>query len=370
MRIAGWMVGSVKRRGRVLVAMLAICAGGVLVSACGSDDDDSGGGGGGGEQAANSVRIVATSAADPGDVVSITGPIDYGKPFDLDVSLDDVTRFESHSTAAQVLLSGRADVLVGSFPSGLQLLQRGQDVRAFCPQQNATAEELIGTDDTKSIEDLKSDDTTLAIDSAGGAAHYFLSALLNEEDVGFTIDDLPNVTILEDGSQRLNAVQNGEADVSVLDFVETEALAKAIGKDRINVISTLAESIGDSALFQTFFATGEWLEENPDLAARLCAAVTQSARAATDDFSTFQSIAEKYIDPPPAEAELRRLWDLGSEHTVWPTDPVISKEQFDQNVEIALDSGLLEEAVAYEDAIAVDVMEEAKRLVEEQGTGG
>ena len=335
-----------------------------FVTACGGDD---GGGNGNASEGGNeTVRMVVTSAADPGDVVSINGPIEFGSEYGVDVSEDDVTRFESHATAAQVLLSGRGDVLVGAFPSGLQLQARGQDIKTFCPQQNATAEELVGTGDVDSIQDLNSEDTTLAIDSAGGAAHWFLSALLNQEDVGFTIDDLPNVTILEDGGQRLNAVQNGEADVSVLDFVETEALIKAIGEDKVNVISTFAESIGDTAIFQTFWATSEWLEQNPDTAAALCASVIQSHRASSEDFETFKAVAEEYIDPVPNEEELRRLWELGNEHTVWPTDAVISKEQFEANMDIATESGLLDEPIAYEDAIAADVMEEAQRLVDEQ----
>lgn len=364
MRVPVGAASRMRARRRPLLTGLAVCVTSLFIAACGDDEGDSETG----DTGTETVRVVATSAADPGDVVSISGPIEYGDDFGIEMTEDDVTRFDSHSTAAQVLLSGRADVLVGAFPSGLQLLQRGQDIKAFCPQQNATAEELIGTDDTDSIEDLQSEDVTLAIDSAGGAAHYFLSALLNEE-ADFTIEDVPNVTILEDGGQRLNAVQNGEADVSVLDFVETESLSKAIGEERINVISTLAESIGDTALFQTFFATSEWLEENADTAASLCAAVTQSAIEATEDFETFQATAEKYIDPPPAEAELRRLWELASNYTVWPTDPVISEEQFDQNVDIALESGLLDEEIAYEDAIASDVMEEAAALLEEQGNG-
>ena len=218
-----------------------------------------------------------------------------------------------------------------------------------------------------SIEDLQNPDNTLAIDSPGGAADFFLNFLLYEEDAGFFVDDVPTKTILEDGDQRLSAMQNGEADASILAFNEIGLLEEQIGAENVNVISVLAEDIGDDAIYIAFAAQSSWLDENQDLAARFCASAIASMNLITDDYDAYIALLDKYIKPAPPEADAKQLWDLNQDFTVWPDTPVIDEDQYQANLDVAKASGLISDDITYDQAIDREVMDQAVQILEDQG---
>jgi ABC-type amino acid transport substrate-binding protein len=330
----------------------------LVLAGCGSDKSG---------ESDSSVSIAVTSGADPGDIVAVTAPVEFGSEFDLTGSPSDIKRFDSHATAAQVVLSGRADVLAGSFASSLALIEKRPQVRIYCPMQAATAEMLVGLDDVKSLADLKKKSASIAIDSPGGAADSFLNTLLQVKDAGFTVADIPNKLILEDGGQRLTAVQTGEAKATVMDNAELAVLESAIDPKRIHVISVLAEDIGATAIYQAFAADSKWLNANKDLAARHCASIVFAARSLGTDVDELEKVANKYIEPDPRREDLEQLVDLNTKFTVWPTEAVISMEQFEANMKSALASGVLDEELAYEDVIDLDVMQAAAKLLDKKG---
>jgi ABC-type nitrate/sulfonate/bicarbonate transport system substrate-binding protein len=360
-------VGGLWRRLGVGLTLIAVTAAlSIGIAACGGDDDDGGGGGGdgGGESAGpDRVKLAVTSFATLGDVPIVTAAVEAGEEFNVTASEDDVTRFDSHATAMQVLLSGGADVISGSFVSDLKLVEQGRDLKVFCQVQNATEENVVGTHDVDSYEQFM-EDAVVTVDSPGGTADYFMNFYLFTEDAGFFVKDLPNVKILEDGDQRLSALQNGEADASVIAYNEVALLEEAIGAENVNIISNLAEDIGPTVVYIAFAAPTEWIEGNGDLAARYCAATIRQVGSVKEDFDAYYALLQDYMDPPPARKDAKELWDAAQEYTVWPEDPLITEEQFDANVEVAVAAGLLEGTVTYEDAIAVDVMEEARSLLE------
>ena len=347
-------------------AVVLISMASIALASCGGDDKGSSGGGAdGGSQR---VRVAVTSGETLGDVPGVSAAVENGDAFDIKGSADDIKRFDSHATAMQVLLSGRAEVVSGSFVSDLKLMEQGRDIKVFCGVQNATEENLVGTGKTDSIDDLQSGDATLAIDSPGGAADFFLNFLLYAKDSGFYVDDIDNKTILEDGDQRLSAMQNGEADVSILAFNEIALLEEQVGKENVNVISVLAEDIGDQAIYIAFAAESSWLTENKDLAARFCATAIDQMNKISADYGAYKAMIEKYIEPPPPDTDIRQLWDLNKDFTVWPDTPVISEEQYQANVDVALASGLLKEKIPYDQAIDRSVMDQAKKLLAEKGS--
>lgn len=348
-----------KRRNRGYVGVAAIAAAAMLAG-CGSGEDS------GGE---DNVTIAVTSGADPGDIVAVTALVEFDD-FGLTGEESDIKRFDSHATAAQVMLSGRADVLAGSFASNLALIEKRPDIKVYCPMQAATAEMLVGIDDVQSLEDLRKESSRIAIDSPGGAADSFLNMLLQVKEAGFTVADIPNKLILEDGGQRLTAVQTGEAKATVMDNAELAVLKEAIDPNRIHVISVLAEDIGATAVYQSFAAKSDWLEENKDLAARQCATVVHAARTLGEDTEALREVANKYIEPDPRSEDLDELVRLNTEFTVWPTDPVITPEQFDTNMKAALASGVLDEELAYDDVFDVEIMNEAAKLLDEKDGEG
>jgi len=340
---------------RVALSSAVLLLGGVL-AACG---------GGGGSDDDEALSVAVTSGADPGDIIAVTAPIEFGDQFDLSMKESDIQRFDSHATAAQVMLSGRTNAIAGSFAGNLALIAKKPSVRIFCPMQIATTEMVIGTGKTDSLESLKSEDTVLAIDSPGGAADSFLNALLQVKDAGFTVADIPNKKILEDGGQRVTAVQTGEATASIVDSTEFATLEKALGKGKIHVISVLARDLGESAIYQVFAAEKKWLDDNSDLAARWCAAVVTASRAAAEDYDELERIVNEYVEPNPPKAELEAMFELSEEHTIWPTEPVLTEEQYDANMKAALVSGVIKEEIPYEDAVDLDIMNKAADLLED-----
>ncbi len=348
------------------VAVVLLATSGLALASCGGDDDD-GGSSGGGDGGSERVRVAVTSGETLGDVPGVSAAIENGDAFDIQASSGDIKRFDSHATAMQVLLSGGAEVVSGSFVSNLKLMEQGREIRVFCGVQNATEENLVGTGETDSIDDLNSGEATVAIDSPGGAADFFLNFLLYAEDSGFYVEDIQNKTILEDGDQRLSAMQNGEADASILAFNEIALLEEQVGKENVNVISVLAEDIGDQAIYIAFAAEASWLDENKDLAARFCATAIDEMNTIGADYDAYKTLIEKYIEPPPPETDIKQLWDLNKDFTVWPDTPVISEEQYQANVDVALASGLLKKQIPYDQAIDRSVMDEAKKLLDEKG---
>ncbi len=341
------------------VRTLAACGTIGMLAVAGCGEDASAGAG------PEAIRVAVTSGADAGDVVAVTAPIEFGEEFDLQASETGIKRFDSHSTAAQVMLSGRADAVAGSFAGSLALAEKNDEIKVFCPMQIATTEMLVGTGATDSIESLMSEESSLAIDSPGGAADSFLNTLLQVKDADFTVADVPNKLILEDGGQRVTALQTGEATASIVDAVELEILKEALGPDKIRVISLLARDLGESAVYQVFSANQAWLDENADLAARWCAAAVTAGRAASQDFDKLQEIVNRYVEPDPSSEELQAMFDLAQEYVIWPTEAVITQEQFDANMQSAVASGVLETQLSYEDVMNVEVMEAAAELVEE-----
>ena len=73
----------------------------------------------------------------------------------------------------------------------------------------------------------------MAVDSPGGLVNFIMNLLFQEKNMGITVNDLTNVTVLGDGSQRLAALAAGEVDVGSVDLFELPDLQKQIGADAV-----------------------------------------------------------------------------------------------------------------------------------------
>ncbi len=361
-------------RGRApkLLAVAAVLV--LIATACGGDEDDPSATGDtvAGEANYGEVKIVLSSSGVE-DKVPQAGAWRFGADFGFpDQDEGDIQAVESHATATQLFFSGEADVLEATFIVVPQLVEQGQDVKAFCPEEVDTLEHLMGVG-ISDIADITDPDIRVGIDSPGGLINYLMNHVFRArgltDDAGepLTVDDLENVIILEDGGLRLAALASGDINVGSLDLFEQEALTKQLGDEAdVNVLSVTAQDI-DSAVGSVFIAKTEWIEEDPARAAAFCAMVLHSTRTLAGDFDMYLEWATEMSALEPDVELTRAVWEFSRTNGVWPYDAsALAEEIVTTDIQVLVDSGLLEESalsLAYEDLVDPGPAEQATEML-------
>jgi ABC-type nitrate/sulfonate/bicarbonate transport system substrate-binding protein len=332
----------------------------VVAAGCGGDDDDDSGGGGAGQ----SVHLVGSSTGHA-YIGQFRAADIFGKKFGLG---DDnkVTQFEDESAATQVLVSGRADVQSAGVTQLIQLIEKDQDIKAFCPVQIDSTEHLVGLKDKiTSLEQITDPNIRVAVDSPGGLVNFIMNLVFKEKDLGITVNDLENVTILGDGSQRLAALAAGEVDVGSVDLFELPDLQKQIGAENVTTLSVTAEDADFIA--NVYSAPTQWLDENTDLAGRYCATTLYSNRVLASDYDQYDAAVAKYLEGGVDEEIVKTNWEFARKYEVWPYNAdVVSPEGISTIIDVGIKSGLLEESardLKFEDIVDTRPMDKAMELV-------
>jgi len=341
------------RRARLAVALLAAL---LLVGAgCGGGEEQ-------GQQTLR-VRVAHTSTLDPGGLSAQVGPLEFGKEFGLDISQDDIKYFAGHPLAMQVLLSGRADVVGGSFVSDLQLIERGVPLRVFCPSSTGFASRIVGTGNITELQQITDPDTRVAIESPGGPVNFFMDLVLRAKGIDITTLKLPNVSVIEDAPLREAALANGDVDVALIDAYQVPLLEKAIGAKNVHILSDVMKDAGSGGIFLAFAATKKWLDDNQKSAAAFCASILKSNRELAGDFAKYQETANKYIKPKVDEPTLRSTWEEARQYQLWPYNEDLAQDGVNLVVQTAVDTGLLKTKLRYEDIVDTRPMERALELL-------
>jgi hypothetical protein len=361
---------------RIRRSLAAVATGLVLIvaAACGSGEDTSSGseGGGGGEKDYGELKIVL-SGSSLEDKVPQVGAYRFGPEFGFsEQSLDDYQAIDSHATAAQIFLSGRADLMEGTFVVVPQLIQEGQDVKAFCPEEVDTLEHLTGAGITD-LQDITDPGIRVGVDSPGGLINYLMNhvfrarGITNDAGEPLTVDDLENVKVLEDGGLRLAALAADEVDVGSLDLFEQAELEKRLGeKEPFSVLSVTADDI-DAAVGSVFIARTEWLKEDPERAAAFCASILKGLRTAAADFDTYLEWAKETTELEVDVEVQRAVWEFSRSKNVWPYDAdPLEEDVVETDMEVLIDSGLIEPSSAeltYEDLVWRDAVDKAVEML-------
>jgi NMT1/THI5 like len=357
-----------KKVGAVAATLILI----LVSAACGGDDEGDGADENAAEGEYGEVKIVLSGASIE-DKIPQSGAWRFGPDFGFDDQDEsDIQAIESHATASQLFLSGRVDIMEATFVVVPQLVQEGQDVVAFCPEEIDTLEHLVGVgiDD---LEDITDPDIRVGVDSPGGLINYLMNhvfrarGITNEEGDPLTTDDLENVKILEDGGLRLAALAQGEIDVGSLDLFEQEQLEKQVGEEGdFNLLSVTADDIED-AVGSVFIAKREWIEEDPDRAAAFCAMILKATRTLAMDEEEYLEWAEEVTALEFDEAVQREVWAFSRENGVWPYDgSILNEETVATDLEVLVDSGLVEESALdldYEELVDPGPSEQATEMV-------
>jgi ABC-type nitrate/sulfonate/bicarbonate transport system substrate-binding protein len=339
----------------------------VALAACGGDSASGGGSASSGSSsgAGGTVRIMMGSSADATDIVAAESAVEFGSDFGLKESQSDLKRFDSSSTAEQVLISGGGDVLGDSYYSALQLIQKGLPVKVICPVQNGVDNVIVGTDDVTDVSQLGSSKVKVGVDTPNGAGNTDLNMVFKAKDLPLTVAKLPNTTILADHSLRLAALQNGQIDAADIHLADAAILIKALGKDRVHILATMPEA-APNMIYQSFIAKTSWVNSHKDLAARFCASVLKGMQTYKNSFTTYKAMVDKYIRPAPDTASLRETWDLAHKGSIWSTESV-SESQFKFNTDIGVLSGLLKPGLAMDQVYDDGPINQARQLLAKAG---
>lgn len=327
----------------------------VLLAACGSSSTPSGGqstdDAPGGEEL-GSVRIAYTSSVDPGEVAMYAAALDYGSDFGLQEKSSDLQVFDSHGTAAQVVLSGGADVVAGSFLSDLQIIAGGEQLKVFCPATSGFDSRIVGVGDVDSIEQVADPSTRLAIEGPGGPVNFFTDLVLRARGVDINTTEMKNVSIIEDSPLRVAALANGDVDVALINAFQVPQLEEQVGKENVHILSNVMEDVGGGGIFLAFAAPEKYLDENLDQATAFCASVLKANRELTADFDRYKELSDKYIQPTVEEDLLKQTWDSVVDANLWPTDDTgLTQEGVEQVIDIAMETGLLQQKLSYDDIV-------------------
>lgn len=320
---------------RQLVKVLSLVSALVLAAAaCGGGEEESPSSG------PKPVRVV-TSSTGQAYVGQFHAPELFGDKFGLAPN-NQLTEFEDEGAAAQVLVSGGADAGSTGLTQVIQLISRGQKLKAFCPVQVDSTEHLVGLKEKiSSLDQITDPSIRVAVDSPGGLVNFIMNLVLREKGIGITVSDLENVTVLGDGSQRLAALAAKQVDVGSVDLFELPDLQKQLGAGAVTTLSVTAEDA--DFLANIYYASTEWLDRNTDLAGRFCATTLYSNRVLASDYNQYKAAVDRFIEGGVDESITKTNWDFARKYSIWPyNDDVMTPEAIKTVIDVGVASGLLE----------------------------
>ncbi|HEX6026908.1 MAG TPA: hypothetical protein VFZ00_33230 [Solirubrobacter sp.] len=355
--------GSGRRRGRIALVLALVLSAGAVVAACGSDDEE--GGSGSASSGAAKLRVIHSSSLDPGEIAGYVAPIEYADEVGLTkLEASDLKTLDSHATAMQVLLSGKADIVGGSFVSDLQVIEQGVPIKAFCPFSSGFAAVIVGRDEVDSLDYLaQHKDTPVAIESAGGPVNFFFDLVLQARNIPLTTQDFTNGKIIEDSPERVSALANGDVKATLINFFQLPPLQEELG-DKVHVLSDVMGDLGKGGIFLAFAAKTDWLEQHQDEAAKFCASVLKADKALTESFDTFKAAADKYITPKVDDETLKTNWDAISKYELFPFENTLTQEAVDLVQKTAVETNILKAPIPYDQVVDAAVIEKAVSLAQ------
>jgi hypothetical protein len=349
-------VDEVKRFVRALALAGTVA---LVVAGCGGGEE---------EQSSSSgpkpIRVV-TSSTGQAYVGQFHAAELFGDKFGLSPN-NKLTEFEDEGAAAQVLVSGGADAGSTGLTQVIQFIGRGQKLKAFCPVQVDSTEQLVGLSNRiTSLNQITDPKIRVAVDSPGGLVNFIMNLVFRQKGIGVTVSDLKNVTVLGDGSQRLAALAARQVDVGSVDLFELPDLQKQLGASAVTTLSVTAADA--DFLANIYYAPVKWLDENTDLAGRFCAATLYSNRVLASDYNQYKAAVDKYIKGGVEESITKTNWDFARKYSIWPyNDDVMTPEAISTVIDVGVASGLLEasaKSYKFEDIVDTRPLKIAMDLV-------
>lgn len=319
-----------------------------LLAACGGDDAASSSGG------ASSGEIVAPRIASSTGVIPIfvqqaAGPLLYGKEFGLNVPDKNYEVMQSHAVAIQTVLSRHADVVAGSVFGSMAGASQGLPLRLFCTARTRDDNVLaVNGSKVKAFEEIFKDGVRVATDSKGGTAYAELQAMINARGSSDSkVGALPGFTVLESSGQRQAALAAGQVDAAIIHVDQFWQ----VQKEKPNT-KTLARSVDVPVYPLTGYAALKpWLDKNQATAAAMVKSIAACTKAFAEDYNEYKAAVKRLIEEPPAEKDLRRLWQFAVDNKIWPLDGKVTPEGYKVASQLAVDAEVFIRAPRYDQAV-------------------
>jgi ABC-type nitrate/sulfonate/bicarbonate transport system substrate-binding protein len=334
----------------------------LLAAACGGGD--SGESGDKKDGAITAPRVANTSSTQPTFVATKYGVMKYGPDFGLKMALSDWKTFDSHAVGTQTVLSGKADIVAGSFVSDMVLAEKGQKFKAFCPYISNDDFVLVGANGLNSVSQLFEPGRRIAIDSPGGAGAIILNAILAAAGEKRTVADIKDAQILESSGLRLSAYAAGKVDATVVHKLQYNSAEDKVKEPKI--IASLYEQV-PVFVKEVHAAPAKWLDANLETAAAYCAGVIKGMRELKNDQKLFNEAVDTYAeDKPDNPADLAEVFGLVQKYDFWPEDGGLSEANVKFMAEVAMQSGLLTKMPVYSDVVDPRPLEMALKMLDKK----
>ncbi|MEV0890679.1 ABC transporter substrate-binding protein [Promicromonospora sp. NPDC050262] len=228
--------------------------------------------------------------------------------------------------------------------------------------QNAPTVFIIGQDDTDLQDDLSFLDGKRVVTSPEPDTTWaFMTYLAQQNDIDV---EIVNVAI----GNELAAVQSGQADYALAVDPQV-AQGEAMGLT--SVYSFSANEDWSPFAFSSLTTTQAYIDENPEAAQGVVTAFERASRSIYADPDRAIEIAQEYFsdldDDVIATSVNREIEAKGYPETV-----LVTPESWDNNLEIALYAGNVEDypsdATSYETNVNTELAEQAATAADEAGT--
>lgn len=270
-----------RQRRRIRGRAAALLAGAALViSACGAPAAAPPGQAGGDDSTEGQKVIIGIGGQTLLTYLPTTlaDELGYFEEEGLDVDLQDL---QGGSKALTAMIGGSTEVTSGYYEHTIQMQAKNQPVKAFVNMNLSSGLALVvsekNRDTITSIEDLKG--KNVGVTAPGSSTDMFVKYLLAQN--GMEID-AASVSAIGAGSSAVAAVEQGQVDAAVMLEPDITVLEKRLGGkpaiiEDVRTLEGLQDVFGaDAWPSSSLYATDDWLEQNPETAAKLATAIKRT----------------------------------------------------------------------------------------------
>jgi NitT/TauT family transport system substrate-binding protein len=188
-------------------------------------------------------------------------------------------QFSGGSDAMNSLISGSADIGSAFFENAINLTLKGQHVKTFVLGQNLGGLVIVSGQDSgvASVPELVG--KTVGVTSPGSGTDFFLRYALAKE--GIEPQEVPVVGVGL-GETAVIALEQGHVD-AIVTIEPTVALLRSRSGGKVNVLVDTRNPEGAEKVYgapaypgQSLLTRAEWLEENPEAARGVAAAMVKA----------------------------------------------------------------------------------------------